>query len=92
MANNSNDNEIIGLKETIKKLENEVNTLKKEKTDIIRRIDILEKIFLAKDKQINFIIIQRENKSFIIIIVCPITIWNLNMSKTSKYIFILCSY
>ena len=54
MSSNINDNELISLKETVKNLENEVNYLKNENANLIRRIDILEKIFLTKNNEINF--------------------------------------
>lgn len=42
------------MKETVKNLENEVNYLKNENANLIRRIDILEKNFLTKNNEINF--------------------------------------
>lgn len=56
MSNSDYQSEIVKLKETIKNLENEVKTLKNENNNIIRRIDILETIFLNqnKNKKINF--------------------------------------
>lgn len=56
MSNNDYQNEIVILKETIKNLENEVKMLKNENNNIIRRIDILETIFLnqKQNKKINF--------------------------------------
>ena len=53
MSNNEYHNEIVNLKETIKNMENEVNSLKNEKNNIIRRIDILEKIFLNQNIKID---------------------------------------
>lgn len=54
MSSNINENDFISLKETVKNLENEIKTLKNENVNLIRRIDILEKIFLKENKEINF--------------------------------------